>query len=136
MLVDLAGWAALSGMALLLCLVPANLWLVGQLKAARAAHLPRSDARVARCVELVRSARALKFNGWDQAFEDGILTLRKSELPYIQTELRLFSYLMTMTVALPQLATALALAAAVLARPDLPLTAALAFPALSLFSVT
>jgi ABC-type multidrug transport system fused ATPase/permease subunit len=136
MLVDLAGWAALSGMALLLCLVPANLWLVSQLKATRAAHLPRSDARVSRCVELVRSSRALKFNGWDGAFEDGILSLRNAELPYIRTELRLFSYLMTMTVALPQLATALALAAAVLARPNMPLTAALAFPVLSLFSVT
>ena len=35
-------------------------------------------------------------------FEKGILSLREKELPYVRLELRLFAYLMTMTVALPQ----------------------------------
>ncbi|EOD24477.1 hypothetical protein EMIHUDRAFT_50939, partial [Emiliania huxleyi CCMP1516] len=135
LLVDLAGVAALAGIGLLLTMIPLNLLLVRRLKAARAAHLPHSDARVARCLELVKGVRALKFHGWDAAFEADLLARRERELPYIRTELGLFARLMTMTIALPQLATALALAAAVLTSPSSPLTADLAFPVLSLFSV-
>ena len=79
--------------------------------------------------------RAQKFNGWDTSFEADILAQRAKELPYVRAELRVWGLQMTMTVVVPQIATMVALLSSVLSQPALPLTAALAFPILSLFSV-
>lgn len=57
------------------------------------------------------------------------------ELPYVRAELRVWCLQMTMTIVVPQIATMVALLASVLSEPSLPLTAELAFPILSLFSV-
>ena len=53
----------------------------------------------------------------------------------MRTELRVWCLQMTMTIVVPQIATMVALLASVLSQPTLPLTAELAFPILSLFSV-
>ena len=56
-------------------------------------------------------------------------------MPYVRAELRVWCLQMTMTIVVPQIATMVALLASVLSQPSLPLTAELAFPILSLFSV-
>ena len=135
LLVSLAGWASLLGIAVLVCLIPTNLSIVRQMRQARARRMPLADLRVARCVEMVKGIRVLKFNGWDGRFEESILAQRLAEMPLIRRELRLYSYQMSMTIVLPQLATAIALIAVSLTSPAVHLTAELAFPTLSLFSV-
>ena len=53
----------------------------------------------------------------------------------MRAELHVWCLQMTMTIVVPQIATMVALLASVLSQPSLPLTAELAFPILSLFSV-
>jgi hypothetical protein len=100
LLVLLVGWASLVGVLALLFLIPANLYLVQALRRARAFRMPIADQRVARCVEMVKGMRVLKFNGWDVPFEASILEQRARELPAIRTELYIFSGQMTMTIVL------------------------------------
>ena len=135
LIVDIAGGAALAGVLVLFCLVPINQRLVRWLRTARRKHLPLADLRVSRCVEMVKAVRVLKFNGWDEHFERAILRDRAAEMPYVRAELRYWAYSIGMTIALPQIATMVALAARVLSEPSTPLAAAVAFPTLSLFSI-
>ena len=135
LLVWLAGWAALAGIVLLSLSLPLNVRIVRATKAARAAQVPIADERVARAGEMVKGMRTLKLNSWDAGFEASVGALRERELPWIRAQLRLMASQMAMMIVLPQLATALALLATVVARPELPLTAELAFPVLSLMSI-
>ena len=135
LLVLLVGWASLVGVLALLFLIPANLYLVQALRRVRASRMPIADQRVARCVEMVKGMRVLKFNGWDVPFEASILEQRERELPAIRTELYIFSAQMTMTIVLPQIATLVALVAIACVSPERAMSAQVAFPTLSLMTV-
>lgn len=135
LIIWLASWVALVGILVLCLMIPFNLRLVRRLRQIRSVRLPLSDLRVARCVEMVKGVRVLKFNGWDAQFEASINSLREAELPFIKQELFFYAALMTLTITGPQIATGLSLVCVALASPSAPLTAELAFPVLSLFSV-
>lgn len=124
---------ALAGLAVTLLLIPASTLVGKKLARIRKNVVQYTDVRVKACTEIILGIKAIKLYAWEDAYKQRILDLRAKELK----EIRLSSLLSTLNNMVFGGGPILISMAAFLTYGMLghPLTASVAFPALSLFNL-
>jgi ATP-binding cassette, subfamily C (CFTR/MRP), member 1 len=124
---------ALAGLAVTLLLIPASTMVGKKLARIRKNVVQCTDIRVKACTEIILGIKAIKLYAWEEAYKQRILDLRAKELK----EIKLSSLLSTLNNMVFGGGPILISMAAFLTYGMLghPLTAAVAFPALSLFNL-
>ncbi|GAB4815546.1 hypothetical protein N2152v2_002592 [Parachlorella kessleri] len=134
LLVRVIHWVpALAGLGVTVAIIPASTWLGKRLGALRKELIRHTDARVKLCTEVITGIKAIKLYAWEGPYVERISALREEELGAIRQSSLLGTFnnlVFTTAPVLISLAAFLAYAAL-----GYPLTAAVAFPALSLFNL-
>ncbi|KAH7620070.1 putative ABC transporter C family member 10 [Nannochloris sp. 'desiccata'] len=124
---------ALVGLAVTVALIPLSALVAKALAKVRRKIVALTDARVKLCSEVITGIKAIKLYAWETPYKERILALREKEL----AEIRKSALIGTWNNILWQGGPILISMAAFLSYTAMgyPLTAAVAFPALSLFNL-
>lgn len=132
-LISYLGPPALAGIAVLILLVPIQSSVAKMIGKARKQHAGATDERVKFMSELFAGMRVVKLNGWESAFAQRILQLRKREEECIAQENDYFALLSTLVIITPVAAMVATFTAYTLAGRTQ--AAADSFAALAFFNV-
>ncbi|KAJ3028172.1 UNVERIFIED_CONTAM: hypothetical protein HDU68_002318 [Siphonaria sp. JEL0065] len=97
------GWAALVGLAMLLCALPIQSVLFSKMKTIRRDQAPITDKRVKKTTEILNGVRVIKLFSWETSFIDLVADIRKLELRQVLRRAIYQSVVMTQAQALPVL---------------------------------
>ncbi|EFN56982.1 hypothetical protein CHLNCDRAFT_143584 [Chlorella variabilis] len=124
---------ALAGLGVCVALIPLSALVGRQLGAIRRRLVAHTDSRVKLCTEIITGIKAIKLYAWEQPYVERITALREQEL----REIRKANLLSTVNNLVFGGGPILISLAAFMTYSALgyPLTAAVAFPALSLFNL-
>jgi ATP-binding cassette subfamily C (CFTR/MRP) protein 1 len=124
---------AMVGLAVTVALIPLSALVAKALARVRKKVVALTDARVKLCSEVITGIKAIKLYAWEAPYKQRILALREKEL----AEIRKSALIGTWNNILWQGGPILISMAAFLSYTAMgyPLTAAVAFPALSLFNL-
>ncbi|KAK9847067.1 hypothetical protein WJX84_012280 [Apatococcus fuscideae] len=134
MLVRVIGWApALAGFLTTCALIPVTGWLGRKLGAVRRAVVKHTDARVRTTTEVILGIKAIKLYAWEGPWTARLNELRESELWQILRSSLLQACATMLFLGGPILVSLASFTT--FAALGFQLTAAVAFPALSLFNL-
>ncbi|KAI9335777.1 P-loop containing nucleoside triphosphate hydrolase protein [Obelidium mucronatum] len=80
LLIHVIGTPALAGIALLLCMVPFQIWVTRVLVNLRKSNAKTTDQRIRLTAETFSSIRVVKFFAWEDSFLERIIKIRLEEL--------------------------------------------------------
>ncbi|XP_075384409.1 ATP-binding cassette sub-family C member 6 isoform X2 [Tenrec ecaudatus] len=87
---QLLGPSALTAIAVFLSLLPLNFFITKKRNHYQRQQMEQKDARSRLCSAILRSARVIKFHGWEEAFLERVLHIRSRELSALRTSSLLF----------------------------------------------
>ncbi|GAX75363.1 hypothetical protein CEUSTIGMA_g2807.t1 [Chlamydomonas eustigma] len=134
LLIRIMGWAAtLAGLVVTVIMIPASTLIGRVINTSRKEMLKHTDARVKLSTEVVTGIKAIKLYAWEEAYVDRIGELRELELKQIRKTQMLTALNTALFMSGPVLVGMAAFG--VYTVQGFPLTAEVAFPALSLFNL-
>ncbi|ORY49444.1 P-loop containing nucleoside triphosphate hydrolase protein [Rhizoclosmatium globosum] len=80
LLIHVIGTPALAGLALLVCMVPFQIWVIKVLVNLRKSNAKTTDERIRLTSETLSSIRVIKFFAWEDSFLERIFAIRAEEL--------------------------------------------------------
>ncbi|KAJ4459649.1 Multidrug resistance-associated protein [Paratrimastix pyriformis] len=134
LLIRYLGWApTLSGFVLTIVLIPVNAWVTGRLTKLRRRMAPIADERVRRTNEILQGIRVVKMSAWEEPLSKQVMEVRGRETG-LQRRYGLFGAFANFLAGIAPILVTLTSFAVYVAQGN-PLTADVAFPALSLFGI-
>ncbi|KAG8247448.1 Canalicular multispecific organic anion transporter 1 [Homalodisca vitripennis] len=132
---QLLGPAVLAGLAVMILMVPVNVWLVRQNRRLRIKQMKYKDERIKIMNEVLSGIKVLKLYAWEPSFEQKITNIRQKEINVLKTAVyyntcSIFVFSMT-----PYLVALASFAFFVLYDDHNILDAQTAFVSLSLFNI-
>lgn len=127
-------YAALSGIAVILILIPVTAKVSSYLKATQKEISKIRDERVKVTNEVLAGMKVIKFQAWEQEFESRIQSIRTKELEYLKKYMLMQSYSSALYTSIPLLVAIATFATYVLIMKE-PLTIATALTSLALFDI-
>lgn len=128
------GWSAFAGAAAIVLLLPFNYKFSQWVGDAQKTMLGVTDRRIQKMNETFLSIRIIKFFAWEDNFFRDIMAIRHEELRYLKIRSVLWSCQAMMWFLVPSLVTVLSFYCYTVIEGK-PLTAPVAFTALSLFTL-
>ncbi|XP_069998353.1 multidrug resistance-associated protein 1 isoform X3 [Penaeus vannamei] len=132
---DLLGPSVLSGLAVMIILIPVNGFMANRTKQLQIKQMKNKDQRVKLMNEILNGIKVLKLYAWEPSFEDQVLAVRGKEIKILKQTAYLTagtSFIWSCTPFLVSLAT---FATFVNLSPDNILDAKKAFVSLTLFNL-
>ena len=128
------GPASLAGIAVMVLLVPVNLFIAKRFTTAQKRIMAATDRRIHATNEVLQNIRIIKYFAWEQRFMNNVNEKRKAELRALWKRYILWAGAYTVWTGVPVLITFVSffIYTVVEKRPLLP---SVAFPALSMFSL-
>lgn len=134
LLYKLLGWSALAGSAAIFILLPINYKFSEWTGQAQRTMLGYTDKRIQKMNETFLSIRIIKFFAWEDNFFRDIMKIRYDELYYLKLRLFYWGCQAFCWFAIPTIITVISFYCYTIVEGK-PLTAPLAFTALSLFNL-
>lgn len=134
LLYKLLGWSALAGAAAIVALLPLNYKFSQWVGEAQKTMLGVTDKRIQKMNETFSSIRIIKFFAWEDNFFNDIIKIRHEELHYLKVRTLLWGCQAMMWFVIPTLVTVVSFYCYTIIEGK-PLTAPIAFTALSLFTL-
>lgn len=129
------GYSMFAGVMIMIIVIPANGYITKILKALQKQQMKNKDSRVRLITEIVSNIKSVKLFAWAPAFMNKLNDIRKEkELETLRKIGTVQAFSMFTWSMIPFLTSALTLAVFVLTQTE-PLTAEIAFPALTLFNL-
>ena len=134
LLYRILGYSSLAGIALMLLVIPLNLWIARAFQRAQKAIMTATDKRIHSTNEVLENIRIIKYFAWEERFQSIVGEKRAVELRALRKRYILWAMGATVWSAVPIVITLVTffLYTVVEKRPLIP---SIAFPALSLFSL-
>lgn len=133
-LYQLLGWSALVGASVICVTGPANYYFAKYLGNLQKAMLAITDKRIQKLNETLQSIRIIKFFAWEDNFFEDIMNLRNQELQKLRRRCIMWVLSSTIWLLTPTLITVFSFYCYIMIEGK-PLTAPVAFTALSLFTL-
>lgn len=134
LLYKIMGFSSFAGIALMVMILPVNLFIARQFNKVQNQILKGTDARIHATNEVLQNIRIIKYFAWEQRFQDVVNEKRKAELRSLRKRYILWSTAATVWYGTPILITFLSFFLyTVVEKKDL--TPSVAFPALSMFTL-
>jgi len=134
LLYKIMGFSSFAGIALMVLMLPVNLFIARQFNKVQNAILKGTDARIHATNEVLQNIRIIKYFAWEQRFQDIVNEKRKAELKSLRRRYILWSSAATVWYGTPILITFLSFFLYTVVEKK-KLTPSVAFPALSMFSL-
>ncbi|KAJ5665160.1 uncharacterized protein N7477_007608 [Penicillium maclennaniae] len=134
LLYKIMGFSSFAGIALMVFMLPINLFIARQFNKVQNAILKGTDARIHATNEVLQNIRIIKYFAWEQRFQDIVNEKRKAELKSLRRRYILWSSAATVWYGTPILITFLSFFLYTVVEKK-QLTPSIAFPALSMFSL-
>lgn len=134
LLYNLLGWSALAGATAIVVLLPVNYKFSQWVGEAQKTMLGVTDKRIQKMNETFLSIRIIKFFAWEDNFFNDIMKIRHEELHYLKIRTFLWGCQAMVWFLIPTLVTVLSFYCYTIIEGQ-PLTAPIAFTALSLFTL-
>lgn len=134
LLYNLLGWSAFAGAAAIVLLLPVNYKFSQWVGEAQKTMLGVTDKRIQKMNETFSSIRIIKFFAWESNFFNDIMKIRHEELHYLKLRTLLWGCQSMMWFVIPTLVTVISFYCYTIIEGQ-PLTAPIAFTALSLFTL-
>ncbi|KAJ5176909.1 ABC transporter 7 [Penicillium canariense] len=134
LLYKIMGFSSFAGIALMVLMLPVNLFIARQFNKVQNAILKGTDARIHATNEVLQNIRIIKYFAWEQRFQDIVNEKRKAELKSLRRRYVLWSFAATVWYGTPILITFLSFFLYTVVEKK-QLTPSIAFPALSMFSL-
>ncbi|KAJ5304146.1 uncharacterized protein N7443_003806 [Penicillium atrosanguineum] len=134
LLYKIMGFSSFAGIALMVLMLPINLFIARQFNKVQNAILKGTDARIHATNEVLQNIRIIKYFAWEQRFQDIVNEKRKAELKSLRRRYILWSSAATVWYGTPILITFMSFFLYTVVEKK-QLTPSIAFPALSMFSL-
>lgn len=134
LLYSLLGWSALVGGSVIILVLPFNYKFSAWVANAQKTMLGVTDKRIQKMNETFLSIRIIKFFAWEDNFFKQIMDIRKEELYYLKLRVFCWGCQSFVWFVIPTLVTVLSFYCYTVIEGK-PLTAPIAFTALSLFTL-
>lgn len=134
LLYKIMGFSSFAGIALMVLMLPINLFIARQFNKVQNAILKGTDARIHTTNEVLQNIRIIKYFAWEQRFQDIVNEKRKAELKSLRRRYILWSCAATVWYGTPILITFLSFFLYTVVEKK-QLTPSIAFPALSMFTL-
>lgn len=134
LLYKIMGFSSFAGIALMVMMLPVNLFIARQFSKVQNQILKGTDARIHATNEVLQNIRIIKYFAWEQRFQDVVNEKRKTELKSLRNRYILWSTAATVWYGTPILITFLSFFLYTVVEKK-QLTPSIAFPALSMFSL-
>ncbi|SGZ47002.1 CIC11C00000000401 [Sungouiella intermedia] len=134
LLYKLLGWSAFAGAAAIVVLLPVNYKFSQWVGEAQKTMLSVTDKRIQKMNETFLSIRIIKFFAWEDNFYNAIMKIRHEELHYLKLRTLLWGTQAMVWFVIPTLVTVLSFYCYTIIEGK-PMTAPIAFTALSLFTL-
>ncbi|KAJ5099727.1 hypothetical protein N7532_006728 [Penicillium argentinense] len=134
LLYKIMGFSSFAGIALMVLMLPINLFIARQFNKVQNMILKGTDARIHATNEVLQNIRIIKYFAWEQRFQDIVNEKRKAELKSLRRRYILWSSAATVWYGTPILITFLSFFLYTVVEKK-QLTPSIAFPALSMFSL-
>ena len=128
------GFSSFAGIAIMVLMLPVNLFIARQFNKVQNQILKGTDARIHSTNEVLQNIRIIKYFAWEQRFQDIVNEKRKTELKALRKRYILWSSAATVWYGTPILITFLSFFLYTVVEKK-QLTPSVAFPALSMFSL-
>jgi ABC-type multidrug transport system fused ATPase/permease subunit len=128
------GFSSFAGIAIMVLMLPVNLFIARQFNKVQNQILKGTDARIHSTNEVLQNIRIIKYFAWEQRFQDIVNEKRKTELKALRKRYILWSSAATVWYGTPILITFLSFLLYTVVEKK-QLTPSVAFPALSMFSL-
>jgi ABC-type multidrug transport system fused ATPase/permease subunit len=134
LLYHIMGFSSFAGIALMVLMLPINLFIARQFNKVQNQILKGTDARIHATNEVLQNIRIIKYFAWEQRFQDIVNEKRKTELKALRNRYILWSSAATVWYGTPILITFMSFFLYTVVEKK-QLTPSIAFPALSMFSL-
>ena len=134
LLYKIMGFSSFAGIAIMVLMLPVNLFIARQFNKVQNQILKGTDARIHATNEVLQNIRIIKYFAWEQRFQDLVNEKRKAELKSLRRRYILWSCAATVWYGTPILITFLSFFLYTVVEKK-QLTPSIAFPALSMFSL-
>ncbi|KAJ6155535.1 hypothetical protein N7470_006101 [Penicillium chermesinum] len=134
LLYKILGFSSFAGIALMVLMLPVNLFIARQFNRVQNDILKGTDARIHATNEVLQNIRIIKYFAWERRFQDVVNEKRKTELKSLRARYILWSCAATVWYGTPILITFLSFFLFTIVEKK-QLTPSIAFPALSMFSL-
>lgn len=134
LLYKIMGFSSFAGIALMVLMLPVNLFIARQFNKVQNQILKGTDARIHATNEVLQNIRIIKYFAWEQRFQDVVNEKRKAELKSLRKRYILWSTAATVWYGTPILITFLSFFLYTVVEKK-QLAPSIAFPALSMFSL-
>ena len=134
LLYKIMGFSSFAGIALMVLMLPVNLFIARQFNKVQNAILKGTDARIHATNEALQNIRIIKYFAWEERFHGIVGEKRKAELKCLRNRYILWSSAATVWYGTPILITFLSFFLYTVVEKK-QLTPSIAFPALSMFSL-
>ena len=134
LLYRILGFSSFAGIALMVLMMPVNLFIARQFQSIQHRILACTDARIHATNEVLQNIRIIKYFAWERRFEDIVDEKRRAELKSLRTRYIVWSAAATMWYGTPILITFASFFLFTVVEKR-SLTPSVAFPALSLFNL-
>lgn len=134
LLYKIMGFSSFAGIALMVLMLPINLFIARQFNKVQNAILKGTDARIHATNEALQNIRIIKYFAWEERFHGIVNEKRKVELKCLRNRYILWSSAATVWYGTPILITFLSFFLYTVVEKK-QLTPSIAFPALSMFSL-
>ncbi|XP_071454835.1 multidrug resistance-associated protein 1-like [Hetaerina americana] len=132
---QILGPAVLSGLGVMLLLIPLNLYVANQIKNLQISQMKYKDQRVKLMNEVLNGIKVLKLYAWEPSFEEQVLNIRNKELRVLRLSAYLSSGTSFVWSCAPFLVSLASFATFVLVDESHVLDSQTAFVSLSLFNI-
>ena len=134
LLYGILGLSSFAGIAMMVLLLPLNMYIAKSFSRAQKVIMAATDARIHSTNEVLQNIRIIKYFAWEQRFADNVNEKRQAELKALRKRYILWSVAYTVWTAVPIVITFISffIYTVVERKPLLP---SIAFPALSTFAL-
>lgn len=134
-LYEILGYAAFTGTAILLLMVPLNVYVAGKLKYFQVKQMKKKDQRVRTMNEILSGMKVLKLYAWEPSFEKSIEVIREKELQIIRNAAVANAFVFFIWNIAPFLVTVVSFATFMFIDENNQITPNTVFVSLSLFNI-
>jgi ABC-type multidrug transport system fused ATPase/permease subunit len=128
------GFSSFAGIALMVLILPVNLFIARSFRHIQNEILARTDARIHSTNEVLQNIRIIKYFAWERRFKEIVNEKRQEELKALRHRYILWSCAATVWYGTPILITFTTFLLYTVVEKK-PLAPSIAFPALSMFSL-
>ena len=134
LLYRILGLSSFAGIAMMVLLLPINLYIARSFQRAQKTIMAATDARIHSTNEVLQNIRIIKYFAWERRFADNVNEKRRAELKAIRKRYILWSLAATIWSAVPIIITFVSFFIYTVIEHK-PLLPSIAFPALSTFAL-